>query len=148
MKSKRLNNQGFTLIELIMVIVILGILAVVALPRFANLQGSAQDAAEQGVVGGVRSGIAVQYAQVLADAIAGNDNYPATLDATAVGACATATPCFGTVLDQGGVTSGGWSKLAAAAGFEGTYQHVGSNTSTYNYESTDGSFVCSGAACP
>ena len=50
------TNKGFTLIELVMVIVILGILASVAVPKFSNLSDQAKAAAEQGVVGGVRSG--------------------------------------------------------------------------------------------
>ncbi|MBF0425029.1 MAG: prepilin-type N-terminal cleavage/methylation domain-containing protein [Magnetococcales bacterium] len=46
---------GFTMIELIIVVVILGILAAVAVPRFANLSGSARDAAVWGVAGAISS---------------------------------------------------------------------------------------------
>lgn len=56
------NQQGFTLIELIIVIVILGILAAVALPKFVDLSGEAEDAALKGVAGGISSGMSINYA--------------------------------------------------------------------------------------
>ena len=55
-------QRGFTLIELVMVIVILGVLAAVASPKFVDLKGDAVIASTQGVAGGLSSASAVNYA--------------------------------------------------------------------------------------
>jgi prepilin-type N-terminal cleavage/methylation domain-containing protein len=55
-------QRGFTLIELVMVIVILGVLAAVAIPKFVDLRGDAVAAATQGVAGGLSSASSVNYA--------------------------------------------------------------------------------------
>ena len=62
-----MNRQsGFTLIELVMVIVILGILAAVALPKFVNVAGDARKATLAGAEGSVRSAANMAHAASLA----------------------------------------------------------------------------------
>ena len=61
----RKAQQGFTLIELVIVIVILGILAAFALPRFVNVTTDARQAAVNGLAGSVRAAAALAHAQWL-----------------------------------------------------------------------------------
>lgn len=68
----RIQQSGFTLIELVMVIVIVGILAAVALPRFADLQGDARHAKGQALLGSTRSASALAHATALARNVNGS----------------------------------------------------------------------------
>jgi prepilin-type N-terminal cleavage/methylation domain-containing protein len=57
-------RKGFTLIELMAVVLILAILAGVALPKFFNYQSQAREASCKGTLGGVRAGVANFYANM------------------------------------------------------------------------------------
>ena len=125
------SKKGFTLIELVMVIVILGILAAIAIPRFYDLQQEARQAAEEGIVGGVRAGISTYYAN---ECMVGTCGWPPALDSNA-GADCDVTVCFDDVLEQGGVSTDDWTKSSDGV----TY--TGPAGGSYAYDSTDGSFM-------
>lgn len=91
---KKQIQAGFTLIELVVVIVILGILAAVAIPKFVDLKSDAQAAAFQGVRGSIESASAINYAANSANAAKG-----VTTNGQTCGAAAAA-------LLQGGLPSG------------------------------------------
>ena len=93
-------QSGFTLIELIIVIVIVGIMAAVAIPRYNDLAAQARTAAMQGVAGSIASATATNFA-IRAGGLTGGS---AVLSCTA--ALTLITAPTGYTIDTGTLTNG------------------------------------------
>jgi len=63
--SKIRDQRGFTLIEIIMVIVLLGIIAAIAIPKYIDLRTEAADATASGIVGAIVSSASIGYADLV-----------------------------------------------------------------------------------
>lgn len=72
-RSRIRDQGGFTLIEIVMVIVLLGVLAAIAIPKYIDLKTDAQNATADGIVASVTSSAAIGYAK---SAISGTATYP------------------------------------------------------------------------
>jgi prepilin-type N-terminal cleavage/methylation domain-containing protein len=71
------NEKGFTLIEMVVVIVILGIISVIAVPRYLSLIVEAEEGTARGITASLRGAIAIQHARYLMDRVQ-------TYDATSI----------------------------------------------------------------
>ena len=80
MKTK--SNRGFTLVELIAVVVVLAILSGIALPKYLDYSARAKSSALQGALGGVRTGIAQYFAD---QSTTGTGAYPTLAQLTTQG---------------------------------------------------------------
>ena len=132
--------RGFTLIELVMVIVILAILGAVAIPKYYKLQDDAKDAATDGVVSGVRSAIGIYHAHALVNDATGEDTWPDALDSASPGTDAgVGNPFFVSVFDY--PITADWKKKSTAFVYEGpnkavfTYVETGDEKGSFNQTS-------------
>ena len=76
MEMEMKQQKGFTLIELVVVIVILGVLAAVALPRFMDATDDAHTSAVQGTGGALAAGVALAHSQWELNRVKGEDATP------------------------------------------------------------------------
>ena len=129
---KTRTNGGFTLIELVVVIALLGILAAFAIPRFASLESEARTATILGLAGSVRSASTLAHGLFLATGspatvtmegatIANTNGYP---DATDIDDTLVDTSGFNVTVN-GGSTIATFAKTGASGTCEVTYTEAG-----------------------
>ncbi len=143
----RTRQSGFTLIELVIVIVILGLLAATALPKFVDLTTDARTSAVKGVAGGFRSGVAIAHARWLADGASTVEPVTVTMQGTVISLNSSGWPDITdytpvddlyTALMNEPFSSLGSDWSATTSGGDAEYTLDGSGGGTFTYDDDTG----------
>lgn len=143
------NEKGFTLVELVVVIVVLGLLAAFAVPRFIDITTTARTASVNGFAGGLRAAVAVVKTQYM---VSGTNTSPVTMAdgtevAVGVAGAASGVPT--------GAAGGIGNAMNDMSGFNATYgspttfqpTNGGSATCQVSYDPTNGNVTTTITGC-
>lgn len=118
------KNKGFTLIELVVVIALLGIMAVVAVPRFLSLTGSGRTSTLNGLAGAIQSAVALAQLEYI------QEGYNSGSSATSITMNGTAVTVIAGTGRPAGSAAGIGAALQTVSGFTGTFA---AGVATYDF---------------